>query len=215
MRIILAIGVFLIGLTAGGLGYYYYFGRPNVEAAQAGPADQAASDFTNSLGMKMKLIPAGKFVMGSPEDELHRSREETQHEVSITKPFYLGVFEVTQSQYEKVMGANPSFFSASGGGKQRVEKKSTANHPVEKVSWLDAAEFCKKLSAKEGKTYRLPTEAEWEYACRAGTTTVFHVGNDFNSNLRQHQRTKLFLLWQGRRRPFPPRDGESRGIQAK
>jgi formylglycine-generating enzyme required for sulfatase activity len=80
------------------------------------------------------------------------------------------------------MGANPSFFSAKGGGKQRVAGKETSSHPVERVSWHDAVEFCKKLSAMEKRTYRLPTEAEWEYACRAGTKTPFHAGEKFNSN---------------------------------
>ena len=121
--------------------------------------------------------------MGSPVDEMHRNADEAQHEVTITKPFYLGAFEVTQSQYARIMGNNPSNFSEKGGGKQRVGNRNTADYPVERVSWLDAVEFCKKLSAKENKTYRLPTEAEWEYACRAGTKTVFHTGNEFHSYL--------------------------------
>ena len=140
-------------------------------------------EHTNSIGMVLVRIPAGKFTMGSPTDELHRGAEETQHEVAITKSFFLGAFEVTQGQYEKIMGNNPSFFSAKGAGKQRVAKKDTSSHPVERVSWNDAVEFCKKLSAREKKTYRLPTEAEWEYACRAGTKAPFHTGGKFNSNL--------------------------------
>ena len=179
MQRTLMIGAAVMYLTAlVCVGSYYQFGAGQTQAAQGTP-----KKITNSIGMNLAFIPAGTFVMGSPETELHRNAEEVQHEVAITKPFYIGVFEVTQDEYRKVMGANPSFFSATGGGKQRVLRQDTANHPVERVSWLDAVEFCKKLSAKDGKTYRLPTEAEWEFACRASTKTVFHTGNDFNSNL--------------------------------
>lgn len=138
---------------------------------------------TNSVGMVLVQIPAGKLMMGSPIDEAHRGSDELQHEVEISKSFYLGAFEVTQRQYEKVMGMNPSFFSRTGLGKERVKGKDTTGHPVERVTWHEAVEFCKKLSAKEKKTYRLPTEAEWEYACRAGTKEPFHHGKNFNSNL--------------------------------
>ena len=131
-------------------------------------------EITNSIGMKLKLIPAGEFMMGSQEVG-------PQHKVRITKPFYLGVYEVTQAEYEEVMGKNPSWFSKGGGGAEEVPGEDTSGYPVEQVSWEDAVEFCKKLSAKEGKTYRLPTEAEWEYACRAGTTTRFSFGNDGES----------------------------------
>ena len=113
-------------------------------------------DLGNKVTMKLVLIPAGKFLMGSPETEKGRSKDEAQHEVTISKPFHLGVTEVTQEQYETVMGNNPSAFKGK-------------TNPVENVSWNDAVEFCKKVSAKTGKTVRLPTEAEWEYACRAGT----------------------------------------------
>jgi formylglycine-generating enzyme required for sulfatase activity len=150
------------------------------------PAEQAKEpprEVKNSVGMKLRHIPAGKFTMGSPTDEKHRHTDETQHEVTISKAFYLCVYEVTQGQYEKIMGANPSHFSANGGGKQQVEGRDTSDYPVERVTWQNAALFCKKLSSQEEKTYRLPTEAEWEYACRAGTTTVFNSGNDFHSRL--------------------------------
>jgi len=124
---------------------------------------------TNSLGMKLARIPAGKFKMGSPATEAERDAEEVQHEVAITRAFYLGVYEVTQGQYEKVAGKNPSFF------------KLGPDHPVEQVRWNDANAFCKSLSdlpaeKKAGRSYRLPTEAEWEYACRAGTTSPFSFG---------------------------------------
>ena len=125
---------------------------------------------TNSIGMKLRLIPAGEFMMGSPGTESDRSNNETQHRVSITKPFYLGVTEVTQEQYQKVMGTNPSQFKGP-------------QNPVERVSWAEAVEFCGKLSAMPaektaGHVYRLPTEAEWEYACRSGTTTAYGFGDD-------------------------------------
>jgi formylglycine-generating enzyme required for sulfatase activity len=140
----------------------------------------------NSVGMKFVLILDGTFTMGSPETEVGRGSDESQHEVTITRPFYLGVYEVTQGQYERVMGKNPSFFAPTGGGKQRLGKKATDDHPVENVSWNDAVAFCKKLGERSdeqaaGHTYRLPTEAEWEYACRAGTTTPFHYGSDLDS----------------------------------
>ena len=127
----------------------------------------------NSIDMKFAPIPAGKFLMGSPADEAERDPEEVQHEVAITRPFYMGVHEVTQEQFQRVMGKAASFFHAKNGG--------GPDHPVETVRWKDALEFCAKLSIldpeqKAGRTYRLPTEAEWEYACRAGTTTPFHFG---------------------------------------
>jgi formylglycine-generating enzyme required for sulfatase activity len=177
MRHILIVPAIVIVMASGaaGIGWYCHLG--------ANEAKEAGKPITNSVGMSLVRIPAGAFTMGSPENEKHRGDDEQQHEVAITKPFRLGLYEVTQEQYEKVMGANPSHFSAKGGGKQRVDKKDTSHHPVERVSWQDAVEFCQKLSAKEGKTYRLPTEAEWEYTCRAGAKTVFHAGNDFNSNL--------------------------------
>ena len=109
--------------------------------------------------MKLKLIQPGSFMMGSTED---KDSERPVHKVTLTKPFYLGVYEVTQGQ--RVMGTNPS------------NSNTSDLLPVEMVSWQDAAEFCRKLSAMEGLEYRLPTEAEWEYACRAGTTTPFSMG---------------------------------------
>jgi formylglycine-generating enzyme required for sulfatase activity len=150
-------------------------------------AAELPKEVTNFIGMKLVLIPAGKFTMGSPEDEKNRSDDEQQHEVEISKPFYMGVYEVTQGEYEKVMGTNPSWFSATGGGKEKVEGKDTSRFPVEKVSWNDAVEFCKKLSEmpeekRNGPMYRLPTEAEWEYACRGGASVKpFHFGDSLSS----------------------------------
>ncbi len=128
-------------------------------------------DFTNSIGMRFKRIPAGEFMMGSPpQEEERKGNEGPQHQVRISKPFHLGIYEVTQSQYKRVMGTNPSFFN----GPQQ---------PVESVSWDDAVTYCKRLSELPeekvaGRTYRLPTEAEWEFACRAGGNTRYSHGDD-------------------------------------
>ena len=121
----------------------------------------------NSIGMKLAYIPAGKFDMGSPLDEKGRQEDEFQHRVKLTQPFRIGVTEVTQAQWEAVMSYNRSNFK---GG----------DLPVEKISWRDAVTFCKKLSEKEGKIYRLATEAEWEYACRAGATGAFSGTGNLN-----------------------------------
>jgi hypothetical protein len=118
---------------------------------------------TNSVGMKLSLIPPGQFVMGRPQDEEWHRPDEILHRVTLTKAFYIGATEVTQGQWKALMGENPSFFAGDA-------------LPVETVTWEQAAEFCRKLSEKEGAQYRLATEAEWEYACRAGTTTPFHTG---------------------------------------
>lgn len=143
----------------------------------------------NCLGMRFALIPAVTFLMGSPEDEEDREADEGhQHEVEITRAFYLGVYEVTQSQFARVMGKNPSWFSQTGAGKPKVVGLDTMDFPVECVSWDEAVEFCKKLNAVDvkkpnGYEYRLPTEAEWEYSCRGGTSShqVFHYGNRLSS----------------------------------
>ncbi len=143
------------------------------------------------------LIPDGKFLMGSSDDAIEANPDERpEHRVRITRPFYLGIYEVTQAQYKAVTGRNPGHFSATGGGADRVGGQLTPDFPVENVSWFDAIGFCNKLSEKErkkpfykvdgadvrvpdwnGQGYRLPTEAEWEHACRAGTSTVFSFGN--------------------------------------
>lgn len=128
--------------------------------------------FTNSIGMKFVWIPPGSFVMGSPKEEKERRDDETQHKVTLTKGFYMGVYTVTQEQWKEVMGNNPSFF------------KGEKNLPVDSVTWEDCQEFIRKLRVndKEKKAYRLPTEAEWEYACRAGTTTPFHTGETISTD---------------------------------
>ena len=138
----------------------------------------AGNQISNSIGMKLVRIPADKFAMGSPATEAEREGGEEPHEVAITRPFYLCVHTVTQGQFQKVMGKNPSFFHPKNGG--------GLDHPAEQVRWGEAREFCARLSAlpeekKAGRTYRLPSEAEWEYACRAGTTTPFNVGDALSS----------------------------------
>jgi formylglycine-generating enzyme required for sulfatase activity len=141
---------------------------------------------TNSVGMKLALIPPGEFLMGSKDSVENADEDEKpQHPVRITTPFYLGVNEVTQEEYQRVMDENPSAFSPEGKGSKQVSDLETGRFPVESVSWDDAVEFCRKLSllAEEkaaGLVYRLPTEAEWEYACRAGTTTPFYFGDELN-----------------------------------
>jgi formylglycine-generating enzyme required for sulfatase activity len=157
----------------------------------------------SSIGMKLAYIPPGEFMMGSPKIEQDQAikhgaardyfrAESPQHKVKISKGFYLGVYTVTQVEYEKVMGNNPSWFSASGDGKKEVAGLDTRHFPVERVSWDEAKEFCKKLSAKEGKEYRLPTEAEWEYACRAETTTPFHFGESISTDQANYNGESVF-----------------------
>ncbi len=129
---------------------------------------------TNSVGMAFRLVPAGKFLMGAPDDEPGWNRHESPvHSVVITKPFYLGVGPVTQAQFAAVMGFNPSYFSAKLGGQP--------DWPVESVTWGEAEQFCAKLERLDAeeelsRVYRLPTEAEWEHACRAGESMPYFFG---------------------------------------
>jgi formylglycine-generating enzyme required for sulfatase activity len=132
--------------------------------------------FTNSLGMKFVWISPGNFMMGSPKEEKERVANETQHKVTLTKGFYMGVYTVTQGEWQAVMGKNPSLF------KGERNPKGEKNLPVEMVSWNDCQEFIKKLREKDKKLYRLPSEAEWEYACRAGTTTSFYFGETISTD---------------------------------
>jgi formylglycine-generating enzyme required for sulfatase activity len=142
-------------------------------------------EVTNSIGMKLVLLPPGEFVMGSPVSETDRGDDEDQHPRRITKAFYLGIYEVTQAEYERVTKTNPSSFSADGPHQSRTSKLDTSRRPVEAVSWDDAVAFCNELSTcadeqRARRKYRLPTEEEWEYACRAGSTGPFHFGATLN-----------------------------------
>ncbi|WP_340818073.1 formylglycine-generating enzyme family protein [Methanolobus sp. WCC4] len=125
------------------------------------------STYTNSIGMEFVKVPEGEFYMGASDDERYSDKDERPvHYVSIGYDYYMGAYEVTQEQWEAVMGDDPSKFQGD-------------DLPVEKVSWVDANEFVEKLNGMEGtESYRLPTEAEWEYACRAGTDTAFSFGDD-------------------------------------
>ena len=167
------------------------------------PSTQPAKELTLGLGnkvtMKLVLIPAGKFMMGSPETEKDRNEDETQHEVTISKPFYMGATHVTVDQFAAFVkdsgyktDAEKDGWSlgigirdgklapkkADGASWRNPSFDQKANHPVVQVSWKDAKAFCDWLSKKSGKTVVLPTEAQWEYACRAGTKTAYPWGND-------------------------------------
>lgn len=151
--IILVIGVFFMTTSA-------------ASAQQTGTPGEPAESFANFLGMTFNLIPAGTFMMGSPSDELGRRDDETLHQVILTQPFFMQTTPVTQGQWKAVMGNNPSYFSDCGD-----------DCPVEYVSWHDVQDFISRLNTLGQGTYRLPTEAEWEYAARAGSTTAFANGD--------------------------------------
>lgn len=142
-----------------------------VSGEEKPPAGGKLREVTNSIGVKLVLIPAGEFQMGSPEsDKDAEENEKPRHRVKISKPFYLGKYEVTQGEWKAVMKTEP------WKGKKHV--KEGDDYPATYIGWKETVEFCQKLSQKEGKTYRLPTEAEWEYACRGGKPTQYHFGHD-------------------------------------
>ncbi|MBW3539456.1 MAG: formylglycine-generating enzyme family protein [Planctomycetes bacterium] len=154
------------------------------ESASASGSDSSQKTVvTNTVGMQLRRIEPGEFLMGSSDAlPLAQEQERPQHRVRISRPFYIGVYEVTQDQYRRVMRTNPSHFVASGSGASKIRGIATGNFPVETVSWTEAESFCRQLSglpreAAAGRTYRLPTEAEWEYACRAGSSGTWHFGD--------------------------------------
>ena len=173
------------------------------------------AETTNTLGMKFVLIPPGEFLMGTPADRFGSAQEKPQHRVRITRPYYLDTHEVTRGEFSQFVaasgykteaerdGGRAATFNAKGdlhedqnAGWKNPGFEQTDVHPVVIVSWNDAAAFCRWLSEKEGATYRLPTEAEWEYACRAGTITayttgshvpdLFKAGNGLGQEFRDH-----------------------------
>ncbi len=167
-------------------------------ATPSGGQSSNPKEMKNSLGMKLVYIPPGKFTMGSPESEPGREAQETPHEVELTRGFYMGAYEVTVGQLKQFVAATKfrtdgeldgkGAYGIDAHGKINDMKPEftwmnpgfdqTDQHPVVNVSWSDAKAFCKWLSEKEKKTYRMATEAEWEYACRAGTKTAYVHGDD-------------------------------------
>ncbi|MBO1066525.1 MULTISPECIES: bifunctional serine/threonine-protein kinase/formylglycine-generating enzyme family protein [Nostocales] len=146
--------------------------RGNITNQRKESAKYFTEDLGNGVTLEMVEIPGGTFIMGSPTSEENSSSSESpQHQVTVPS-FYMGKYELTQAQYQAIIGTNPSRFGFKG-----------KNRPVEGVSWNNAVEFCKKLSQKTGKNYRLPSEAEWEYACRAGTITPFYFGESITPDL--------------------------------
>jgi len=157
--------------------------------AKTGEQPEESKEIVNSLGMRFVRIPKGTFLMGSPNDDDRAGKDEVQHEVTLTKDFFMSTLEVTQEQYERVMGGLPSELNSLG-----------AKKPVNHVSWTEATNFARRLSdfpeeSKDQRKYRLPTEAEWEYACRAGTQTGYSFGDSdlridefawYDGNSRSH-----------------------------
>jgi formylglycine-generating enzyme required for sulfatase activity/tRNA A-37 threonylcarbamoyl transferase component Bud32 len=175
-------GLFLGGITVAFVGQNLFFGKKtfsfevvstNASGNIINRRNESAKYFTEDLGsgvtLEMVEIPGGTFIMGSPENEAGRAYEDPQHQVTVPG-FFMAKYQLTQAQYQAITGNNPSRFEGD-------------NRPVEQVSWNDAVTFCEKLSQKTQKNYRLPSEAEWEYACRAGTTTPFYFGESITPEL--------------------------------
>ncbi len=157
--------------------------RVNAQGTITNRANRTAQSFMedlgNSVNLEMVAIPGGDFMMGSPPGELKRTKYESlQHPVAVPG-FFMGKYEVTQAQYQAIMGTNPASFKGD-------------NRPVEQVSWNDAVEFCQKLSNITRRNYRLPSEAEWEYACRAGTNTPFYFGETITADLANYNGTYTY-----------------------
>ena len=170
-------------------------------------AQYYTEDLGDGIELDMILIPGGQFLMGSPENELERLESEgPQHQVNVPS-FFMGKYPITQAQWrvvaeweqvERELDANPAHFK---------DRSDSDRRPVEKVSWYDAKEFCARLSQKTKRDYRLPTEAEWEYACRAGTTTPFHFGETITTDLANYRGTD----WEYEGKVYPGNYG--RGIK--
>ena len=144
---------------------------------------------TNSVGMRLAYIPAGSFIMGSQPMEKGRVHaDEMEHMVRLTRPFLMGVTPVTRREWKQVIGSD-------------LNVDNDADLPMTNISWVEAVEFCKALSGMGGQLYRLPTEAEWEYACRAGTTTAFNVGNRLSPADANYGVEKPLLMPVGKFKP--------------
>ncbi len=143
---------------------------------------------SDQLGLDMIQIPGGTFLMGSPQDELNnRENEQPQHSVTVPT-FFMGRYPITQAQWRVVAG----YPEVERELKPDPSRFKGENRPVEKVSWDDAVEFCQRLSRQNGRSYRLPSEAEWEYACRAETQTPFHFGETLTDELANYDATKVY-----------------------
>jgi formylglycine-generating enzyme required for sulfatase activity len=177
--------------------------------AKAGSSTTTSKIIRNSIGMNFVPIPAGTFEMGASEsEESHRRDETPRHTVRISTPFYLATVPVTQSHYERLTGRNPAFFHYRNGG--------SLDMPVESVSWYDAERFCQKLTRNPdesiyNRTYRMPTEAEWEYACRAGTTTMFSCGDSLEEKDAHY--AAAVLKGQGKPCPVGQHPANAWGLQ--
>jgi formylglycine-generating enzyme required for sulfatase activity len=150
-----------------------------------------AQYYTEDLGgvdLDMIAIPGGQFMMGSPDDELDRTDDEGPQHLVTVSPFYMGRYPVTQAQWRFVAGLDQVKQKMDSDPSRFKGKK----HPVEKVSWHDATEFCARMTQHTGRLYRLPSEAEWEYACRANTTTPFYFGETINSDLVNYHATEVY-----------------------
>jgi formylglycine-generating enzyme required for sulfatase activity len=165
--------------------------RGEITSRRRSQAQFFAADLGGGVMLEMVAIPGGTFLMGSPETEEERSNDESpQHTVRVA-PFFMAKYPVTQAQWKAVaafpkinidLNPDPSWFKG-------------ANRPVENVSWHEAVEFCSRLAKKTGKTYRLPSEAEWEYACRAGTKTPFHFGETITTDLANHSGNFIYAIY--------------------
>lgn len=167
----------------------------------------------NSIGMEFRRVKGGTFMMGSPPEEKGRNKDEQQHWVSISRNYYMGVHEVTQRQYKMVMGLSPSYFkftkttpvTQEDGSRSQIYAGDIGRKPVESVTYYDALAFCQELSDMRtekaaGRKYRLPTEAEWEHACRRWTRTRFFWGDELDKSFEYtHQDVQDGIAWRGPR----------------
>ncbi len=167
-KVLITFGLFTVGTVASNIFVQLFRQNPTPSPSPSPLPPLFTENLPKGITLEMVNLPAGQFLMGSPDsDSDARDWEKPPHQVKVNS-FAIGKYPVTQAQYQAVMGTNPSLF------------KNNPQNPVESVSWNNAQAFCQKLSQITRKTYRLPTEAEWEYACRAGTTTRYYFGDDAN-----------------------------------